>query len=258
VGNDGVRYTDILGREPFDSGDDDFARGWQGFVPDLNYGQLSSDAVKQLSNLCNKKKCLGECGCSKDECQQEAQRISDEVIQSFREMANHPKGWGGIRGIRNAGDVHCGWKCFHWQSIIYTAMESLNLKCFKVSGGSQHDWVRIPGKTGLNPRFIHSWVNVTLFAYPWKIDRRLKGEWTTKGAFKFTPAPEECVLRIDPWLTSSPRFYSPDQHPATETFVTTNLNGPAASGWSLTIPGIPSPQNITHDEDWSEILPKRK
>ena len=238
VGNDGVNDSDYLGREGNIQPNPDLS--------DEGYAKLKDEALKKLRNLCENKKCLGDCGCTKERCLNESNQIADKMIEAFKAMANHPEGWGARPGNKNNdANIHQGWMCFHWQAIMANAMQSLKLECFKVGSGSKTATRIEDGK--LKTDFEHSWVNLVLWSKLYNV--------AMKEGFHVERAPNECILRLDPWRDYSPKLFTPEEHGFKETFVSDAVKGPITIGWNIgadmTIPG-----DVDHTNRWLPILPQ--
>jgi hypothetical protein len=154
--------------------------------------------MKLLQGLCENKKCLGECGCTKEACEKEAKSIAEMAIKAYRAMANHPKGWGSKTGnSNNDGDIHRGWLCYQWQQMLFLALNKLGTKCFKLSGGTAGQLIE--GEM----HAVHNWVDISLWSFNFKVDQ---------NANKVARPPEECQARLDAWEESAPKFFTPDKH----------------------------------------------
>ena len=191
ISNDGAGRSDFLGRE-------EQKHTIPKELTEADYQKLKDDGTKLLQGLCENKKCLGECGCTKETCQKEAKSIAEMAIKAYRIAANHPKGWGSIPGnSNNAGEIHRGWVCYQWQQMMFRALFQLHTKCFKLSGGAAGQ--EIDG----DMNWVHNWVDISLWSFNFKADVE---------ANKITPPPKECQARLDAWVDYAPKFFTPEKH----------------------------------------------
>jgi len=233
VGNDCVDTWDYLGREEKRKPDSE--------LTEQDYVELKDAAIRKLSGLCEIAKCLGKCGCSKEDCQSEAKRIAEGVIAEYKKMANHPNGWGSRPGnSNNDKQIHRGWMCFHWQAIMYDAIRRLSPKCFRIGGGSHVIQDQVNG-IGVS----HSWVDMALWPRTFEVTNDV-----------IVMAPSECRLRLDAWKEYAPKLYSPDEHGFEENFVSGLVLGPIQGGYII-LPGNKAETwGTDHSARWPAVLPQ--